>query len=334
MAQLFRENENFESIFLLKEISESRTRGGKPYLALTLGNSESDYTARMWDMEMKSLPSLAQGDAVRVKGTAVLYQEQIQLKVDAISREMSNVDMRLLYPSSRFTEDQLRSGFSKMVKCLKDEKLLAVLSEVEKDSDFFDRFFNSPAAVAMHHARIGGLAEHTLEVARLALSVADQYSGLRRDLVLAGSLLHDVGKVREYDISGSFGVTMDGQMLGHITMGIVMLDAWIKRAGGLEEDFLELKHIVLSHHGQLEHGSPKMPAIPEALVVHFADDLDAKLDMLRDAAAGACGEGRDAAGAYVRGLRRFFFFGADTRTASDEPESPEGPGSDDQGSLF
>ncbi len=329
------ENEIFESVFLLKEISESRTRTGKPYLAMVLGNSGADFTARMWDMEMRSLPSLNQGDAVRAKGTAVLYQEQIQLKVDSISRETSDVDMRLLYPSSRYTEDQLRSEFNDLVKGLRDEKVLSLFNEMKKDNNFFGRFFTAPAAMAMHHARIGGLVEHTLGVARLALSVADQYPWLRRDLVLAGSLLHDVGKVHEYEISGSFEITASGRMLGHITIGVMMLDEWLNRAGVIGEgDFLDLKHILLSHHGKLEHGSPREPAIPEALVVHFADDLDAKLDMLRDASLGASGEGRDTAGAYVRGLRRFFFFGPDLEAAAREPEPSEDGDSDDQGSLF
>jgi 3'-5' exoribonuclease len=290
----------------------------------------------MWDMEMKSLPSLAQGDAVNVKGTAVLYQDQIQLKVESIVRETSCVDPRRLYPSSKYSEDQLRSEFTRKAGKISDSDLGSLMSVVEKDVDFMNRFFTSPAAVTMHHARIGGLAEHSLGVCTIAESVADVYPWLRRDLIIAGSLLHDIGKVQEYEVGSSFEVTIHGQLLGHISMGLVMLEKWISEIpdfpAGLD---IEVKHIILSHHGQLEHGSPRAPVIPEALVVHYADDLDAKLDMLRDAKATAGKEGREVAGSYVRGLGRFFFFPGDGGYEEEEPVTMTGvDDEDEQAKLF
>ncbi len=336
MKPELKENENFEGVFLLKDISESRTRAGKPYLALVLGNSESDYVARMWDMEMKSLPSLDQGDAVNVKGTTVLYQDQIQLKVDSIARETGSVDSRRLYPSSSYSEDQLRSEFNRKIDKISDSDLGSLMGVVEKDGDFMNRFFTSPAAVTMHHASIGGLAEHTLGVCTIAESVADAYPWLRRDIIIAGSLLHDIGKVQEYEVGSSFEVTIHGQLLGHISIGYAMLEKWISEVPDFPAGLaLEVKHIILSHHGQLEYGSPKVPVIPEAMVVHFADDLDAKLDMLRTAQATAGKEGREVAGSYVRGLGRFFFFPGDGGAEEGEPASGTGADDkDDQGKLF
>ena len=334
MTTLLKENEKFDETFLLKAISSGKTRGGNPFVALTLGTPQRDFEARLWDTDLDSLPALFPGDPVNASGLTVLYQERIQLKVDTIKKETSSVDPRSLYPSSEFSEEDLVKSWRKWVKRIGDDNLRALFKRIEMDADFMNAFFRSPAAVTMHHARIGGLAEHSLGVCGLASAVQERYTWLRGDILIAGGLLHDLGKTREYATSRSFQVTAEGRLMGHISMGYPMLERYIEKVPGFPGDLAtELYHIIISHHGKLELGSPRAPSTPEALVVHYADDLDAKLDMLR-ASRVSCHDGKgDPSGEYVRGLGRFFMFPGD-----DIPEAGKAPASggsdDDQGTLF
>ncbi|UCG37874.1 MAG: HD domain-containing protein [bacterium] len=324
MTTSFTPNERFDRVFLLKGISELRTKAGKPYLALTLGTSSGEWEGRVWEMEMKSLPGLVEGDTVQASGTAELYQERLQLNIEHITPVSGRLDPRELYPSSAAGEGELRKGFQEAVDGIADPHLKALMGTMLEDMVVSDGFFISPAAVAMHHARIGGLAEHSLGVHRLALAAADNAPWLDRDILSVGALLHDVGKVLEYEVAGDFRYTLEGKLLGHIVQGVSLVQGWISRLEGFPERLaLEVLHIVLSHHGQLEHGSPRTPATPEALVVHFADDLDAKLDMVGSAA-------RESGNteAFVRGLRRSFLFrGEETEDGQGvPPEEPEQAG--------
>ncbi|GBE15255.1 MAG TPA: HD domain-containing protein [Proteobacteria bacterium] len=335
MTTLFKENEKFNRTFLLKAISSGKTRGGKPFVTLTLGTPQQDFEGRLWDTDLETLPSLLPGDPVNAAGTAVLYQERIQLKVDRIAGETSAIDPRSLYPSSEFSEEELGISWRKWVKKITDENLNALFAAIERDGAFMKDFLRSPAAVTMHHARIGGLAEHSLGVCALAGAVGEKYTWLRPDILIAGALLHDIGKVREYEIARAFQVSTEGRLMGHIALGIPMLKSYIEKVPGFPEALaLELYHIILSHHGKLELGSPKAPSIPEALVVHYADDLDAKLDMLRASRISSSREGAgDPPGEYVRGLGRFFLFPGDEKPVIRK--NPSGKtGADDQGKLF
>jgi len=331
----FKENETFDRIFLLKAISEHRTRKGKPFLTLVFGTPEGDVEARAWDMGMSSLPSLDTGDPVSARGTAVSYMERIQLNVERIEKVTTGVDPRKLYPSSHQTEAQLKEQYAGCVKRIRDKKLVSLFSVMEKDKQFMEAFFISPAATTMHHARIGGLMEHSIGVCTLTDAVAEAHSWLNRDLLIAGSLLHDIGKVREYAITGDFSFTMEGKLIGHINLGVEMFQSWLQQIPDFPARLsMDIQHIILSHHGQLEYGSPKLPATPEALVVHFADDLDAKLDMIKDASRDP-----DVEEAYVRGLRRMFQFSDNelseqiTEIQKEQPVSSRGK-KEDQGDLF
>jgi 3'-5' exoribonuclease len=337
----FSENQSFDRTFLLKKIQEYKTRQGKPYLALVLGTSEGEIEARVWDMGMSSLPGLDAGDPVRAIGNTTSYQDRIQLNVDRLEKVNSGVDPRDLYPSSSFSEADLRSAFATRAAQVKDPDISRLFAVINEDTAFMDHFFISPAAVTMHHARIGGLAEHSVDVCDLALAIADLQPWLSRDLLIAGSLLHDIGKTREYSIGGDFRYSLEGRLIGHIPLGLEMVRGWMRKIPGFPEDTaLNIGHLILGHHGQKEYGSPVEPATPEALVVHYADDLDAKLDMLKSASADA-----DGGEAYVRGLRRMFVFGDRGEDPNSSPGTdegavveneavPAGKDPDDQGKLF
>lgn len=334
MTTLFKENERFNRTFLLKAISSGKTRGGNPFVSLTLGTPQQDFEGRLWDTDMETLPSLLPGDPVNASGTAVLYQDRIQLKVEKILKETSGVDPRSLYPSSTFSEEELGMMWRKWVKRIDNESLKALFAAVGRDGAFMKAFLRSPAAVTMHHARIGGLAEHSLGVCGMACAVGEKYTWLRPDILIAGGLLHDIGKIREYEAARTFQVSTEGRLMGHISLGIPMLKGYIEKVPGFPEDFaIELYHIILSHHGKLELGSPKAPSTPEALVVHYADDLDAKLDMLRASRLSSRDGPGDSPGEYVRGLGRFFLFPGDEKPGVLENPAAK-PAADDQGKLF
>jgi len=304
MSTSFSPNEPFDRLFLLKGVDERRTKTGKPYLAMTLGTPEGSWEARVWDMGMDSLPDLLEGDPVQARGTVQLYQDRIQLIVDQISKVGDPPDPRDLYPASSVPESQLRADFEMVISQMEDPSLRGLMETMLADRAVSDEFFLCPAAITMHHARIGGLAEHSLSVCRLARAAASGVPWLDRDLLSAGSLLHDIGKVLEYEVAGDFRFTLEGKYLGHIVQGHSQVQKWISQTAEFpRQRVLDVLHIILSHHGQQEYGSPVPPITAEALVVHFADDLDAKLDMIKTA-----GEEPGTQEAFVRGLRRTFQF--------------------------
>jgi 3'-5' exoribonuclease len=323
MTQTFSPNETFDRIFLLKGIDERRTKTGKPYLAVVLGTSGGSWDARVWDMAMSSLPGLLEGDPVHVTGSAQLYQENIQLIVDTISKVEDPVDPRAIYPATSASEDELRAQFLGFAGGIEEPMLRTLMDVMLKERVVSDAFFTSPAAITMHHARIGGLAEHSLSVCRLAHAATSAAPWLNRDILTAGALLHDIGKVLEYEVAGDFRYTLEGKFLGHIIQGQNLVERWIARIPDFPERLaLDVLHIILSHHGQLEFGSPKVPVTAEALVIHFADDLDAKLDMIQSA-----GKGPGTGEAFVRGLRRSFHYRSEAPPGG--LDGPEGKGEEE-----
>jgi 3'-5' exoribonuclease len=312
MTTQFAANERFDKLFLLKGIDERRTRNGKPYLTLVLGTPDNSFEGRVWDMDLKSLPGLVEGDPVKAVGVTQLYQERLQLIVETISKVDGPVDPREIFPAAEMSETQLRTEFQDAVNKIQDTNLKSLFTAMERDTSIFEAFFTSPAAITMHHARIGGLAEHSLGVCNLALAAAETATWLDKDLLITGALLHDIGKILEYEVAGDFRYSLQGKLVGHISLGASLVEKWIGTIPGFPERLaLEVIHILLAHHGQLEYGSPKTPATAEALVIHFADDLDAKLDMIKEAGSE---EGTEEA--FVRGLRRSFLYRNDQGESS------------------
>lgn len=325
-----------EDIYLLKEITERRTKQGKPYLALVLGTAGEEIEGRVWDMEQKSLPDLVPGDPVKASGTGSVYKERKQLIINSIEKVYHSVDPRRLYPSSAIPEKKLREDYFQQVSGIGEPSLRGLFREMERDASLMEAFFSGPAAVTMHHARIGGLAEHTLGVCGFARAAVSVHPWLNGDLISAGCLLHDIGKIREYEVAGDFRYSLEGKLVGHIVLGVEMVRQWISSVSGFPDRLaMDLIHIILSHHGELEYGSPKVPSTPEALVVHYADDLDAKMDMVRTASTDP-----DVTEAFVRGLRRSFLFGGEQSISPEfekrqtKPPAASDGEKDDQGDLF
>jgi 3'-5' exoribonuclease len=207
-----------------------------------------------------------------------------------------------------------------LLEGIEDPALKRLVLDRLQDNDFRRVFSRAPAAKTIHHAFLGGLLEHSLSVMELASRVADQYSDLDRDLLLAGAFLHDVGKVRELGCDAAFEYTDEGRLLGHIVMGAMMIGQWAKGYPELsEETLLKLTHMILSHHGSYEFGSPKRPKFIEALILHYLDELDSKVQTFKEIA------GRDQGNrwsAFQRVFDRYLFLGNKDTVEVDRDKAP------------
>ena len=268
---------------MVKEMSRSETRTGKPYLMLTLIDSSGEIAGRVWENADQLMAECAPGSVVRVAGQAQAYKGVLQLKINTIQAIPSeSVDISQFLPAVSGDVKAMAAELLKVVKSVEEPHLRELLLAIFKDKKFKARFNKAPAAKAMHHAYVGGLLEHTLAVSRLADVVCGLYPSIDRDLLLAGALLHDIGKVEEFSFAVlPFDYSDQGRLVGHMVIGIEMIQAKIEKISGFPPELAtRLKHLVLSHHGRYEFGSPSLPMMLEAFVLNFLDDLDAKVNYI------------------------------------------------------
>ena len=281
---------------LVRDRAEKRTNSGDPFVILTLGNSTGTIdTAPIWSDRLDWAAGADTGRVVQAIGEVSLYNGKGQLK-----RQLALTAPLRVLPSERFRAEEFLPSIDESVELLwarldkarasvRSETLRAVLDLVFRDDDFRVRFERTPGSTAGHHAKLGGLLQHTMEVANIAVTAAKSVRKASLDLVVAGALLHDVGKVEAYEIgSGGFTYSPCGLLLGHVVLGALMLErrvAAVTRETPVCSDgqLLELQHMILSHHGKLEFGSPVPPMTPEAEIVHWADEASAKATDMFDA---------------------------------------------------
>ncbi|MCC6464110.1 MAG: HD domain-containing protein [Planctomycetes bacterium] len=265
------------------QVSESRvlkTRNGKPYLALSLRDNSGTIGAKRWDVSEAEAAGAKTGSYLELQGEIELYRNVPQLIVRALRPAApEDVDPELFATRTTFDPAQLATEVRELLVNLPDEDLRRVAQAYLDDSEFMARFEVSPAAERMHHPYRFGLLEHVHSVMTLGEKMCEHYSWLDRSLVLLGLFLHDSGKVVELVGEETPGYSTEGELLGHITIGINMLDRKLQALGDIPpRKGVLLKHIILSHHGQAEFGSPKPTMVPEALLVHAIEMLDAKLN--------------------------------------------------------
>jgi 3'-5' exoribonuclease len=306
-----KEGEAFQGFLLAQEAVYKVSTKGSEYLELKLSDASGDLKAFLWDLRAieGDMEAIRPDVFVRVKGAVTSYNGRLQLRLDkarfALDAEIA--DFSAFFPVSARPVPEMLAELDDRIGSVKDPWIRRLLLGLfVEDGDLRAAFAQAPAAKSMHHAYLGGLLEHTLSVLGMAERACAHYRDLNRDLVLAGVLLHDVGKTAELSYQRSFGYTDAGNLLGHIALEA----EWISRAVGRipafpEELRLQILHIVLSHHGRLEFGSPVLPKTPEALLVHYLDDLDGKLEVmfraLRDEASGGSWS------AYSRALERMVY---------------------------
>ena len=271
--------------FLVVRKGTYLSRNNTKYMTLRLKDRTGSIEGRVWERVDELGAGFERNDLVYVESRAKMYQESLQLSVTNIRKvdqELSGDELKEFYPESESASGDLQKAFFDLVSGLKNPHLQALFVELKKRKDLLDRFFFLPASIGVHHVYIGGLLEHSVNLATMAKAIAP-LTKTDEDLLVSGSLLHDIGKVEELTIKGGFGHSDKGRLLGHITLGIMLCDGLISGIDAFPEYLGDvLKHIILSHHGEAEWGSPKKPMCLEALVVHYLDNLDAKVVGVRE----------------------------------------------------
>jgi len=270
-----------ETTFLVQTKERKIARNGKAYLDLELKDSTAVIRAKLWDSDR--LPhDFEVDDVVRVEGQVEDFQGTAQIRMAAISRCADAVDLLDYLPRTAADPDEMYAALLARIRSMADGPLTQLLLAVLEDPVIAEKFKRAPAAMTYHHACLGGLLEHVSSLVQLGDQICDHYPSLRRDLLLAGLVLHDLGKIEELTFSRGFRYTTRGQLLGHMTIALEIVGQKMRGIPDFPSALKDqLEHIIISHHGQLEFGSPKEPMFPEALAVHYLDDLDSKLASMR-----------------------------------------------------
>ena len=293
LAQL--ENQTVTAYFVANARQLRTKADGSNYLSMTLTDRTGQLEGRMW--EAKDAGEFASGDIVKIRGQVCRYQEKLQIKIDKLRRadpvaDAGEYDLGDFVPQTAYDIDELWTKLTGFVASFTDPDLKALLTLFLEDPAVAGPLREAPAAKALHHAWIGGLLEHIVLLVELCDRTAAHYPEVHRDLLLAGAMLHDIGKLHELRWGTSFRYTVEGQLLGHISIGAAMIDRKLASLPGFPPRLRTLLlHLVLSHHGRLEYGSPKLPMTAEALVLHYMDDLEAKMQTLRSEFARAVSAG-------------------------------------------
>ncbi|MCL1877864.1 MAG: HD domain-containing protein [Defluviitaleaceae bacterium] len=270
------EHERVVEHYLCKKKESRESRAGKTFLSLKLQDKTGQIEAKIWEMT-NDIASFEEGDIVKIDGIVGSYLGELQIKITKLrrSREGEYVASDFI-PTTGNDIDEMYGKISAMIKSVKNSHVKTLLENIFRDNS--DAFKKSSAAMHMHHAYMGGLLEHTLSVAETCMFLGARYRYVNADVLLAGALLHDIGKIFELSPLPQNEYTDDGQMLGHIIIGVEMVSAEIAKIENFPHELASLiKHCIVAHHGEFEFGSPKIPAIPEAMILHFADNIDAKL---------------------------------------------------------
>jgi 3'-5' exoribonuclease len=285
VADLRDDGREVVACYLVHDKQKRDTKAGKPFLTLTLGDRTGTIEAKVWDDAERLDAMIAQDDVVGIRARIGSYQDKLQLTVTVMQPvEIGDDDLEVFLPASPRDRQQMGRELDALVATVTDLPLRTLLVRcVGKGTQLGRQFRIHPAAKRNHHAYLGGLLEHSLSVARAADRLCAHYreqgAELDRDLLVTAALLHDIGKVRELAARRSFVYTDEGQLLGHILLGLQMVTDEAKQIPGLRPDrLLHLQHLIASHQGRLEWASPKVPMTLEALVLHTADELDAKMN--------------------------------------------------------
>jgi 3'-5' exoribonuclease len=262
------------------------TSSGGLYIHAVIADASGEMVARMWQASQEIYDSMPAGGLLHFRGRVESYKGNPQFIIDGVRAvDPSAVDPAQFLPASPHDVDALWEECKDILRHIQHRDLLALIGKLVNDASFAEAFKRAPAAVQMHHAYLGGLVEHTRNLLKMGAAICPLYPDISQDLVLAGILLHDAGKTRELSYVNNLEYTSEGQLVGHIVQCVLMLHdkcRELERETGQpfpQDVETALKHIVLSHHGKYEFGSPRLPAMPEAFVVHYLDNLDAKLAM-------------------------------------------------------
>jgi 3'-5' exoribonuclease len=265
------ENQAVVSFFVVASKQLRGRKDGGQYLALTLSDRTGQIESRMWDNFVDSVSGFEQGDVVKVRAEVCRYNGRLQLNLEKLRRAGADeFELADYVPQTRKDVEELWAALVRSVDSFSDTSLQALVRSFLDDPAFAAAFRQAPAAKTLHHAWMGGLLEHVVSLVGICELAARHYPEINRDLLLTGAILHDIGKLEELRWGTSFDYTLQGQLVGHITIGIAMIEKKLAALAGFPPALRMLvEHMVLSHHGKLEFGSPKLPMIPEAVLLHY-----------------------------------------------------------------
>ena len=294
------------TFFLVHEKEIRNTREGKSYLRLELGDRSGTIEARMWDLFETIAKDINRDDFVKVQARVEIYRNKPQLALQQVRRaKPEEIDLVDFLPHTKEDVDKLYGRLLEFAEAIRNPWLKILVSGIISDPKIAPRYKRAPAAKVMHHAFVGGLLEHVVGLCALAQLLATHYVELDVDLLLTAAMLHDVGKLDELCYERAIGYTTEGQLLGHIVMELETVSRAMDGIAGFPGPLKTVvQHMLISHHGQYEFGSPKLPMIREAMVFHYMDDLDSKMAAVR--AALGSGAGDDQWSAYSTALGRKF----------------------------
>ena len=264
-----------------KEIRQKKS--GEIYISLLLGDKTGELDAKMWDNGADVADTFDRDDFVKVKGLIQIFHTRPQLTIHKMRRmEASEIDFGDYFPCSRRDADGMWAELRSIVSAMTNRHLKGLVEALLDDPEIARRFRRAPAAKQIHHAWLGGLLEHVLSLCGLARMTAAHYGNIDYDLLLTGVVLHDIGKLYELNYERGFSYSNDGQLLGHMAIALRMVSDKLRGLPDFPAPLRSLvEHLILSHHGQLEFGSPKLPLFPEALLLHYIDDMDSKMECMR-----------------------------------------------------
>src|ERR1700677_5173795 len=277
------ENKVITSSFVVvtKQIKPKKT--GEPYLALTLGDRSGQLEAKMWDNVEEVLNAFEQDDFLKIKGLVNKYKNRFQLTIHKLRKlGESEIDFSDYLPKTTKNIDELWQTVAGFVATIQNPHLQSLLQAFMADPEIAAAYRNAPAAKTLHHAFIGGLLDHVVSLCRSCDLMCRNYPQINRDLLLTGAFLHDIGKIHELTYNRSFSYTTRGQLLGHMIIELEMLQSKLAQFPDFPDELkILVEHLIISHHGEYEFGSPKLPMFPEALMLHYLDNLDSKMESMR-----------------------------------------------------
>lgn len=280
VSDLTSEYVEVDDFFIVTKKGVFSAKNNTRYMSVTLRDKTGTLEGKVWDRVEELSGLFERNDLVRVKGKTRMYQQKPQLTITDIRKVKEDLPlegMKDFYPEGQDGPLSSRAEFDSLVSGMKDPYIRKLFGVFNTKADMREKFFLFPASVGVHHVYMGGLLEHSVSMAVMGRHAAAMLGG-NVDVIVAGSLLHDIGKIEELELKGGFAYSDKGRLLGHITLGVTMLEGLIKEVEGFPTDIADiLSHIIVSHHGVEEWGSPKKPMCIEALIVHYLDNLDAKV---------------------------------------------------------
>src|SRR5271168_4701710 len=277
------ENRTITSSFVVASKQVKAKKNGEPYLALILADRTGQIEAKMWDNVDEFILAFEQDDFLKIKGLVNKYKNRFQLTIHKLRRmEEAEIDFTDYLPKTTKDIGELWQTLATFVASFRDPHLKALVEAFMSDPEIAEPYRNAPAAKTLHHAYIGGLLDHVVSLFRSCDLICRNYTQVNRDLLLTGVFLHDIGKIHELAYNRSFSYTTRGQLLGHMVIELEMLQAKLALVPDFPPELKTLlEHLIISHHGEYEFGSPKLPMFPEALLLHYMDDLDSKMEAMR-----------------------------------------------------